>query len=259
MWQIEETLRLLFKDLENIYGSLDFVALIPNEGDPNLVDVLVSADWLPKSDKESATFFVENVLNRLDRDDLLQISSIIPIRQASYLGANPEQLELLLSKYYNIEKNNITILIPEEAQSFRRNDGRYYPKDWFLGIDGIYHPPGSFLGVDSQYHPPGSFLGVDSQYHPKGQFMGVDSQYHPPGSFLGVDSQYHPKGWFLGVDSQYHPPGSFLGVDSKYHPKGWFLGVDSQYHPPGSFLGVDSKYHPKGSYLGINGEFTEPH
>jgi len=206
MWQIEETLRLLFKDLENIYGSLDFVALIPNEGDPNLVDVLVSADWLPKSDKESASFFVENILNRLDKDDLLQISSIIPIRKASYLDASPEQLEMIISKYYNIEKDNITILIPEEAQAFRGNDGQYYPKDWFLGVDGQYHPTGSFLGIDSQYHPSGSFLGIDSQYHPKGWFLGIDSQYHPPGSFLGVDSQYHPRGSYLGINGKYSDP-----------------------------------------------------
>ena len=232
MWQVEETLRRLFKELENTYGSLDFVALMPSKGDPNLVDVLVSADWLPESDKESASFLVDNVLNRLDKDDLLQISAIIPIRKATYLKTNAEQLERIIAQYYDLEKDNITILIPEEAQALLGADGQYHPRSWFLGVDGQYHPPGSFLGIDSQYHPLGSFLGIDSQYHPKSWFLGIDSQYHPPGSFLGIDSQYHPKGWFLGLDNQYHPPGSFLGLDNQYHPKGSYLGIDRKYIEP---------------------------
>ena len=180
MWQIEETLRKLFKELENTYGNLDLVALVPSKGDPNLVDVLVSADWLPESDKESASFLVDNVLNRLDKDDLLQISAIIPIRKASYLETNAEQLERIIAQYYDLEKDDITILIPEEAQALLGADGQYHPKGWFLGVDGKYHPPGSFLGLDNQYHPKGWFLGLDNQYHPKGSYLGINGRYIEP-------------------------------------------------------------------------------
>ena len=190
MWQIEESLRRLFKEVETIYGPLNFVALIPNEGEPSLVDILVCADWFPKSDKETVTFLVKKVLSRLDKTVLLKISAIIPINQNSPLNTSTEHLESMIAQYFNLEKEQINILIPEEAQTFLGLDGQYHPKGSILGLDGQYHPPGSILGVDGKYHPPGSILGLDGQYHPKGSILGVDGKYHPKGSYLGPFGEY---------------------------------------------------------------------
>ncbi len=203
MWQIAETLRALFKEFESLYGRLNFVVLIPNRGDPNLIDILVCASWFPASDKETVNFLVQTVTNRLSKNDLLQISSIIPIRDDSPLKQSPELLEHTISRYFDLSVDQIVILLPENAQVI-------------LGVDGQYHPRGYFLGTDGQYHAPGTFLGTDGRYHPQGSFLGTDGQYHPQSSFLGTDGQYHPRGSFLGTDGRYHPTGSYLGLDGTY-------------------------------------------
>ena len=137
MWQIEETLRRFFKELENMYGPLDFVALMPSKGDPNLVDILVSADWLPESDKEAASFLVDNVLNRLDKDDLLQISAVIPIRKATYLETSAEQLERIVAQYYDLEKDNDFDTDNAKAKSYD-----YYSVGW-TNWRAVYGSPGA--------------------------------------------------------------------------------------------------------------------
>jgi len=245
MWSLIENLRKFFLALESIYAPFDYVVLIPNKTDSTLLDILISADWFSKSDKQILSLVADNVLNQLAPDDLIKISAIIPIRSTEHFETTPELLEQTVSKTFDLDSKQIIVLIPQESQSL-------------LGQDGRYHPKGYFLGRDGQYHPPGSFFGRDGKYHPQKYFFGRDGQYHPPGSFFGRDGKYHPQKYFFGRDGQYHPPGSFFGRDGKYHPVGSFLGRDGKYHPKGSFLGKDGKYHPKGSFFGRDGKYVDP-